>query len=220
MFRTILTYLWERRTTVLGYVVTTLGILAASSKFTQSTVEWFLLINGIITALLGHYNNRQLPVGGSSPKPQGGFVLVGSLLQTLGILGLVALLLGGCTANPVKEAESFEQKAYALYGVYVISQGKAAALFQDPAVPEKAKLVLKVANDRSYPVAVSLVDAAEEVGEIRTVLDQCSTAVEPDPVCVPTNEQRLTNAINNLSTIYFRAQPVLLGLVAAVKGAK
>lgn len=137
-----------------------------------------------------------------------------------GVATAAILTLQGCTANPVAQAETVEQKAYALYGVYVISQGKAAALFQDPAVPEKVKAALKIANDKSYPVSVSLVDATQEVGEIRAILNQCAEAPVPDDTCVPTNQVRLQNAINNLSAIYFRAQPVLLNLVATVKGAK
>lgn len=66
MLQTILAYLWDRRTTVLGYVVTALGIMATSELFTATQVKWFLLINGILTAILGHYNNRQV-VAGNTP---------------------------------------------------------------------------------------------------------------------------------------------------------
>lgn len=58
----VLKYLWERRTTVLGYVVLVLGVLASSNKFSKDTIEWFLLINGIVTAVLGHYNNSKIQV--------------------------------------------------------------------------------------------------------------------------------------------------------------
>lgn len=137
-----------------------------------------------------------------------------------GVATAVLFTLQGCAANPVAEAETVEQKAYALYGVYVIAQGKAAALFKDPAVPEKVKAALKMANDTSYPVSVSLVDATQEVGEIRAILNRCPESPVPDDACVPTNQVRLQNAINNLSAIYFRAQPVLLNMVVTVKGAK
>lgn len=56
----VLTYLWERRTTALGYIVTVLGVLATSSKFSPETVEWFVLIIGVVTAVLGHHNNAQI----------------------------------------------------------------------------------------------------------------------------------------------------------------
>jgi hypothetical protein len=220
VFQTILNYLWANRTTAFGYVQVALGFMVATQGlFEENTMKWLLFFNGLLTALLGHYNNAQIRklMAEDLPPKESGFVRVAILLPlALGTL----ILLVGCTVNPMKEAETSEQKAYALYGVYVISQGKAAALFQDPSVPEKAKQALKIANDRSYPVAEGLVDAANEVSEIRFLLDQCPKAPTPEPECVPTNELRLTNAVKNLSTIYFQAQPILLNLVAAVKGAK
>lgn len=133
---------------------------------------------------------------------------------------VAVIVLQACTANPVREAETFEQKAFALYGTYVIFQGKASELVQDSAVPDNVKRVLRDADAAAYPVAESLVEAATTVGDIREALNQCPNLPEPSPLCVPTNEQRLVNAVNNLSTIYFQAQPVLLRVVAAVKGAK
>lgn len=137
------------------------------------------------------------------------------------VLATVAMVVfSACTLNPVKEAETFEQKAYALYGTYVIFQGKAAELVQDAAVSDRIKTALREADRVSYPVAEGLVDAAGEVSAIKDLLEQCGEAIEPDPTCVPTQEQRLANALTNLSTIYFSAQPVLLNLVSVVKGAK
>lgn len=129
-------------------------------------------------------------------------------------------VLSGCSVSPVKQAETFEQKAFALYGSYVIFQGKASELVQDSATPENAKQALRDADRVAYPLAESLVDAAIEVGAIREILNACPAQPEPDPKCVPTNEQKLANAISNLSMIYFQAQPRLLALVAVVKEAK
>lgn len=136
------------------------------------------------------------------------------------MLVLAMTAIAACAANPVAQAETFQQKAYALYGSYVIFQGKAAELVQDSATPGKVKTALSAADSVAYPVAEALVDAAIEVGAIREVLNACPTLPEPDPACVPTNELRLTNAVTNLSSIYFSAQPKLLALVAAVKEAK
>lgn len=133
-----------------------------------------------------------------------------------------AAAFAACTSNPVKQAETFEQKAFALYGTYVIFQGKAAELVQDPASPDRVKQSLRDADKVAYPVAESLVEAAVAASDIRDTIDTCKTSKEPEanPACAPDNEQRLTNAITNLSTIYFRAQPVILNLVATVKGTK
>lgn len=145
-------------------------------------------------------------------------------LKTIRLLIATAAMaiFAACTANPVKQAETFEQKAFALYGTYVIFQGKAAELVQDAATPDRVKQGLRDADKVAYPVAESLVDAATTVGDIRDIIDMCKAleAPEANPACTPTNEQRLTNAITNLSTIYFRAQPVILNLVATVKGTK
>lgn len=124
-----------------------------------------------------------------------------------------------CGSNPVRQAETFEQKAYALYGTYVIFQGKAAELVQDSVTPERVKQALRDADKAAYPVAEVLVDASVEVADIREIIDMCEALEIPDanPACTPSNERRLANAIANLSAIYFKARPVVLNLVATVK---
>ena len=132
----------------------------------------------------------------------------------------LAMLIVACTANPVKQAETFEQKAFALYGTYVIFQGEAAELVQDVATPERVKQALRDADKAAYPVAESLVDAALTVSDIRDIVDMCAALATPEanPSCPPSNERRLANAITNLGVIYFKAQPVILNLAATVKG--
>lgn len=132
----------------------------------------------------------------------------------------IAALLSACppAINPVVTAQTADQKAYALYGTYVIAQGKAAELVQESTVPDKVKDTLRAADKAAYPVAESLVDAANLASDIRDKLDKCPT--DPDPNCKATNEQKLANALTNLSSIYFSAQPVLLNLINAVKEAK
>lgn len=56
----IVKYLWAHRTTVLGYMVVVLGVLATSDLFAERTIKWFVLIIGVVTAVLGHHNNSQL----------------------------------------------------------------------------------------------------------------------------------------------------------------
>lgn len=56
-----LRYLWSRRTTVQGYVVVILGSLATSQGlFSARTLAWIVLINGMLQASVGHYNQRQI----------------------------------------------------------------------------------------------------------------------------------------------------------------
>lgn len=122
---------------------------------------------------------------------------------------LGAALVAGCGLSPLKQAETPEQKAYALYGTYVIFQEKAAELVQDSTTPDNVKQALREADRVAYPVAESLVEAVLEVEAIR---QQVASGV--------TSEERLTIAISNLSNIYFSAAPKLLEVVSAVKGAK
>lgn len=134
----------------------------------------------------------------------------------------VMVLLAGCPTTPVRQAETFEQKAYALYGTFVIFQVKAAELVQDAATPDRVKQGLRDADKAAFPVAEALVDTAVTVGEIRDIINMCEQLEMPEvnPACTDSNERRLANAIANLSTIYFKAQPIILNLAATVKGAK
>lgn len=139
------------------------------------------------------------------------------------LMGFVLLALGACATNPVSEGDTFEQKSFALYGTYVIFQGKAADLKQDSATPAKVKEALSAADRVAYPIAESLVDGALVVQDIRETLEACKAAPplpEPDPKCKNTSEQQLAVALTSLSSIYFKAKPAIMNVVAAVKGAK
>lgn len=54
-------YLLSRKTTAFGYVQVGLGVLAATDGlFTIKTTKWLILVNGLVTAAIGHYNNLRL----------------------------------------------------------------------------------------------------------------------------------------------------------------
>ena len=135
---------------------------------------------------------------------------------------VLAMSIVACTSSPIKQAETFEQRAYALYGTYVVFQEMAVGLVQDTTTPERVKQGLRDADKAAYPLAESLVDAVTTVGDIRAIINMCSTLTLPDenPACTPDNERRLANAITNLGAIYFKAQPVIVNLTATVRGAK
>jgi hypothetical protein len=135
------------------------------------------------------------------------------------------LTLSACSVNPVNEADTFEQKSYALYGTYVIYQGKAAELVKDPSVPAEAKRALSRIDALSYPVAESLIEAATVVTDTRELLEKCQNAPPaPEAVevenCKNTSEEKLNLAIMNLSKIYFDAKPKLLAVKTAFDSAK
>ena len=57
----LLLYLWGHRTTVLGYLQIILGVLVTSQDMlSEPALKWIVLINGIVTAILGHYNNSKI----------------------------------------------------------------------------------------------------------------------------------------------------------------
>ena len=63
-------FLWNSRTTALGYVVVVLGVLAATDGiFSQRTLKIILLTNGIVTACLGHYNNLRIRQAAANVDP-------------------------------------------------------------------------------------------------------------------------------------------------------
>jgi hypothetical protein len=56
----VLRYLWKRRTTAFGYIQVILGALVtADGIFSTQALKWIILLNALLLAVLGHYNNRQ-----------------------------------------------------------------------------------------------------------------------------------------------------------------
>jgi hypothetical protein len=207
----MLAFLNANKTKITGALLTTLAFVQTNSALgtllSPTAYAWTMFVVGLFVTFLGFLNNPTPP---SSPSNrESGFVRPLILAFLLAIAVPVVLILPGCGSNPVQQAETTEQKAYALYGTYVIFQEKAAELVQDTATPDSVKQALRDADKAAYPVAESLVEAVIEVESIR---QQIASGL--------TSEERLTIAIQNLSTIYFTAAPKLLAVVAAVKGAK
>lgn len=209
----MLAFLNANKTKITGGLLTTLAFVqtnaALGTLLSPTAYAWTMFFVGLFVTFLGFLNNPT-PMSIAPINKEGGFTRPLMLVFLLAIALPVALLLPGCGITaPVKQAETVEQKAYALYGTYVIFQVKAAELVQDPATPENVKQDLRDADKAAYPLAESLVDASLEVEAIR---QQIAIGL--------TTEARLTIAISNLSTIYFSAAPKLLAVVAAVKGEK
>ena len=209
----MLAFLNANKTKITGALLATLAFVQTNSALgtlmSPTTYAWTMFFVGLFVTFLGFLNTPTPPSG--SANREGGFVRPLLLAFLLAVAAPIVLLLPGCGITaPVKQAESVEQKAYALYGTYVIFQEKAAELVQDSATPEDVKQALRDADKVAYPLAESLVSASLEVEAIR---EQIASGL--------TTEERLTIAISNLSTIYFSAAPKLLAVVAAVKkGAK
>lgn len=207
----MLAFLNANKTKLTGAVLTTLAFIQTNSALgtmlSPTAYAWTMFFVGLFVTFLGFMNNPT-PPGGPVSK-QGGFARPLMLAFLLAVAIPVTMALPGCSNSPVQEAESFEQKAFALYGTYVIFQEKSAELVQDSATPENVKQGLRDADKIAYPLAESLIEAALEVAAIREQLE-----VAPDSAA------RLNIAIQNLSTIYFSAAPKMLAVISAVKGVK
>ena len=65
-----LLFLWNSRTTFIGYAGVILGVLAATDGiFSAHTVKVILLINGIVTACVGHFNNMRIRQAAANADP-------------------------------------------------------------------------------------------------------------------------------------------------------
>lgn len=68
--KAVLLFLWNSRTTAFGYIQVVLGVLAASDGlFSVQVLKWIILINGILTACLGHYNNLRIRQAAAADAP-------------------------------------------------------------------------------------------------------------------------------------------------------
>jgi len=113
---------------------------------------------------------------------------------------LIFVLLGtaACQSiNPVAKAETLEQKAYAVYGTYVVFAEKAADLAENDALSRSIRLGLVNAEERASPVVASLLNAVDEL----TTLNNSTTRT-------------------NLESWIDRALPLISDLVRSVKGAQ
>ena len=111
---------------------------------------------------------------------------------------LILVVVASCASiNPVGKAETLEQKAYAVYGTYVVFAEKAADLAENDALPRSIRLGLVNAEERASPVVISLLNAAEDM-------------------------QALNNSTTrtSLESWIDRALPLINDLVRSVKGAQ
>jgi hypothetical protein len=110
----------------------------------------------------------------------------------------MGLALVACESiNPVGAADTLEQRAYAVYGTYVIFAEKAADLAENDALPRSIRLGLVEAEERTSPVIASLLNAVQEM-------------------------QTLNNSTTRTSLEGWvdRALPLINDLVRSVKGAQ
>lgn len=99
--------------------------------------------------------------------------------------------------NPVGKAETLEQRAFAVYGTYVIFAEQAADLAENDALPRSVRLALVTAEERTSPVIESLLNAVQDL----QVLNSSTTRT-------------------SLESWVDRALPLVSDLVRSVRGAQ
>jgi hypothetical protein len=120
-------------------------------------------------------------------------------------LALLLLALAGCQTNPVSEAKSPEQRAYAIAGTYAISQSRVLDILAQPQTSDALKSALKQADATASPVVLQLIDATKLYANVKAEL----AGTEGDA--------RLETAAANLETWLTRAKPLVDNLIATLE---
>lgn len=132
------------------------------------------------------------------------------LMMLLVVAVVMVPLLQACQgANPVAVAETPEQKAYALYGMYVVFNEEAAAIAENPAIPPSVRLGVIRAAEAAKPSADALEAATNNFIEIA---GQVAAGTTP--------QEKYVIALNNMNQWVTDSRPLIDALVAAVKGAR
>ncbi len=120
-----------------------------------------------------------------------------------------AIFISGCaTVEPVKTAETPEQKAFALYGTYVIYKEVGADLAVDPDTPDEFVQYLATAVRVADPASVLLKEAGIQLEKARARLKEIENQTTLD---------EFTVALQVFNERWADAQPKLQSFIDAVK---
>lgn len=122
------------------------------------------------------------------------------------------LALAGCATSPkapYDAAELPEQKAFAVYGVFVIYEEQGAAMVEDPRTLEAVKQAIKTVDAKAKPVVDAMLDSALLVMDVRAKLAKGETTVD-----------KLVIASQSLQHWLDQAKPLVDSLVNIVNGGK
>jgi hypothetical protein len=136
----MLAFLNANKTKLTGAILAVLAFVQTNSALgtllSPTAYAWTMFFVGLFVTFLGFLNTPTPP---ATTNKESGFTRPLMLAFLLAISVPTTLLLPGCVNSPVQQAETPEQKAYALYGTYVIFQEKAAELVQDSSTSESVK---------------------------------------------------------------------------------
>ena len=111
----------------------------------------------------------------------------------------MSIFMAGCSVNPISEAETAEQRAFAVYGIYVASAETAADIFQDPEIPQGVRDDVRELANRSRPLVEGMYEAAQLAREAR---EDFRSGGETTGI-------RVNATITNLETWIAQAQPIV-----------
>lgn len=130
-----------------------------------------------------------------------------ALLGAAPMLGILIVLLHGCTANPVRASQNTAQTAYALYGEFVIFEQQAAQLRAQ--LPKNEFVVIQQADNIAKPTVDALLQAVRDYENAQTAL-QHNTG----------NAAKLATVTQNLQKWVAQANTDINHLVQAIRGAQ
>lgn len=133
-------------------------------------------------------------------------VLLSAAIVLALVFGLAAVLFG-CAGNPLSAAHTPEQRAYALYGEFVIFEEQAVALRSSGELTPPLLVAIQKADMIAKPTADALLQATQDVIAAQRQLDSGSGSPE-----------KLKIATDNLTRWVTQGQTDITNLASAVKG--
>lgn len=149
--------------------------------------------------------------------------------QTLVTIAIIALV-GACMGNPIRTAQTVDQRSYATYGEYVIVKEQAAEFICGPAIPgnvcpgnpavnDRAREAVRAAQRTTSPIATSLFAAAQQFTAIYAEVTACNASEDPavkaTQTCM-TAQQRLQVVNDNLLRWLNQLLPALAQLKTSI----
>jgi hypothetical protein len=129
-----------------------------------------------------------------------------SQIQTLIMIVSLTFIAGCQGLNPFAQAETLEQKAFALEASYNIVLASAVDLIADPAVPASAKERILDVEQQATVVVESLAAATDEYIAAQALFEENRTT-----------EERITIVANNLERWILNAESAIGRLSMIVK---
>ena len=119
---------------------------------------------------------------------------------------VLATLAAACADNPLRVAETLEQKAYAIERSYNVILEDALVVAKDPATNTTVRRAIQSASERATPVVDSLADAAADAAIERAKLNVGQSTLE-----------KVNVVASNLRDWIDRAQAAMLTLRTAFR---